>query len=461
MATRVRYTGPAPGADSNSYVLFSTVAAGWSQGASQAGGRRVLVDLRNSQDGTLKLYKSEDRGVTWVQVEGSLLRAITTATHLRDWLVEPYPDWKLEWANGGAAQATWSLSIAISSNRHAVATAPPACAITSPAASATVYEGKALTITGTCYDRDAEVSEVEVFLGAASLGTATIVGDTWSLAWTPTSGQVGAGSLTAVATDDAGQSTTSAAVSITIGSGIARVVALAPVAFYFGDNVVLDGDNAEAGDQVAQWTDLSGNGYHATQSTQDDQPTLVTGTDDYLMFDSGDGTNGDHLVSTGLRNALSAKAAITAVSAYRATDLSASRWLINGDNTDFGVLVVKSAESRCYLSGGHYAIGPAKVVGTDYIDVWRYDGAGAGNEGKVTGSVNGVAITPTFSGTIPTAINNLTGASAMTVGNNATTWAGLTGRLYAQVFFDRAPSTADLAELDAALKYLLAWYGAL
>jgi hypothetical protein len=339
----------------------------------------------------------------------------------------------------------------------------PSVSITSPAPSGTVYEGKALTITGACADYDGPVSSVEVFLGASSLGTATIVGDTWSLAWTPETGQVGAGSLTAVATDDAGQTTTSAAVSITIGSGIARVVALEPVAFYFGDNVVLDGDNAEAGDQVSQWTDLSGHGYHATQSTQDDQPTLgvTEGGDHYLLFTRADGTNGDNLVSTGLRDALSAKAAITSVVVHRPLDLSSSMWVVDGDNTDFGIFIVTTTASRCYLSGGNYAIGPAKVINSDYLDVWRYDGSGEGNEGKVTGSVNGTPFDPTFSGTIPEKLNNLTGASAMTVGNNATTWAGLAGRLYAQVFFDRALSTAELAELDAALKYLIAWYGAL
>jgi hypothetical protein len=340
-----------------------------------------------------------------------------------------------------------------------VLTDPPAVAITSPTAGATVYEGKQLTIEGTCSD-DGEVVDVEVFCGTTSLGYATLDGlGGWTRTWTPTAGQVGAASLTAEATDDTGQQTTSAAVAITVGSAIARVVALGPDAFFFGANWIIDAGNAESGDQVSQWTDLSGNDYHATQSTQTAQPTATTtpSGDDGVLFTKSDGYIGDQLSSNGLRGQLSLSAACTIAVAHRPETYSTNSWVYNADNTDFGLLVNPGIGARVYLGGGAYAsTSDVRYEDVDYLETFRFDGgAGPGNDDKCDWWLNGTAKTLSFTGTVGTALPSLTSASAFAIGHNGGTTAAYNGTVTALVAFATALSDENVTELHSALTFLL------
>lgn len=113
------YAGTAPGADSNTYVLFSSVVAlNGKRMHTHFGLNRLVVDVKHSQNGTFKLSKSQDRGTTWHQVD-SVAVTETTNSDIYDALVEEYDDFKLEWVNAGSAQATWAVDIALVGSRAA------------------------------------------------------------------------------------------------------------------------------------------------------------------------------------------------------------------------------------------------------------------------------------------------------------------------------------------------------
>lgn len=127
---QVNWQGTIPGADANTYVLWATANPGSTQtdrviqnanrdGAMGArffanlGVRKIVLSLKNSQAGTLNEYYSPDRGTTWLSVSSFAIPIPAAGfTTEREFLVESYADWKLEWVNGGVAQATWSPQIA-------------------------------------------------------------------------------------------------------------------------------------------------------------------------------------------------------------------------------------------------------------------------------------------------------------------------------------------------------------
>ena len=132
---QILWQGTTPGADSNVYVLFATCTPGATQtdrviqNANRDGGcpahffananaHKFVVDLKNSQAGTLDEYYSPDRGTTWLKISSNPV-AIPAAGFdtPREYLVESYADWKLEWTNGGVAQATWSPQMALTDQR--------------------------------------------------------------------------------------------------------------------------------------------------------------------------------------------------------------------------------------------------------------------------------------------------------------------------------------------------------
>jgi hypothetical protein len=124
MTTRLKYTGSTPGADTNTYTLFSSVTA--FPGASFFAMHklsRLIVSIKYSHAGTLKGYRSEDRGVTWTQVfpDTAVAAPAAGATNVYDLLVEEYADFKLDWTNGNTAQNPWMIDMVLSGG-HAPAT---------------------------------------------------------------------------------------------------------------------------------------------------------------------------------------------------------------------------------------------------------------------------------------------------------------------------------------------------
>jgi chitinase len=91
---------------------------------------------------------------------------------------------------------------------------PPSVAITAPANGASFNAGANIAVSATASDSDGNVTQVQFFRGSTSLGadTSTPYGVTWNNA---TAGNY---TLTAVATDNAGATTTSAAVNIAVSS---------------------------------------------------------------------------------------------------------------------------------------------------------------------------------------------------------------------------------------------------
>jgi RHS repeat-associated protein len=97
--------------------------------------------------------------------------------------------------------------------------AAPTVSITSPAANATFTAPASITLTANAQDTDGTVTQVQYFANASPIGTATA--SPYSFTWTNV--PAGAYSLTAVATDNAGATTTSAPVPITVGAAQAKL----------------------------------------------------------------------------------------------------------------------------------------------------------------------------------------------------------------------------------------------
>ena len=97
-------------------------------------------------------------------------------------------------------------------NRCTAANNPPLVAITAPQDGSTATVGSNMNLVANASDTDGTVSRVDFRAGSTMVGSAT--SQPFSVTWTP--GNAGTYSVTAVATDDSGATTTSSAVSITV-----------------------------------------------------------------------------------------------------------------------------------------------------------------------------------------------------------------------------------------------------
>ena len=105
----------------------------------------------------------------------------------------------------------------------------PLVAIATPSNGSFVGASPAVTpITGTASDGDGAVSTVQVFVNGTAIGNATLAGSTWSINWTPSAS--GVASISALATDNSGNSVAAAPVGVTVtdGSSPAITIALTP-----------------------------------------------------------------------------------------------------------------------------------------------------------------------------------------------------------------------------------------
>lgn len=131
---RIKWQGTTPGADTHQYSIWSTCSTGVAddathhdnvaQNANRDGGcggnflpmthtDKIVFSVKNAAAFTLNEYYSLDRGATWLQISTASIAipAANTSTE-REFLVETYPDWRLEVVNQGAAQTTWSPTLA-------------------------------------------------------------------------------------------------------------------------------------------------------------------------------------------------------------------------------------------------------------------------------------------------------------------------------------------------------------
>jgi hypothetical protein len=130
---KVKYIGATPGTDTNDYTLFNSIVSrlpgNW---AAVFGVKKVVISIKHSHGGTLKWYKTDsdptlhdattpDSGVTWSQM-GSLTVAAPASTEgtLAEVFVEGDKHTKIDWTNGGTAQTSFIVGIALADERAAL-----------------------------------------------------------------------------------------------------------------------------------------------------------------------------------------------------------------------------------------------------------------------------------------------------------------------------------------------------
>jgi RHS repeat-associated protein len=163
----------------------------------------------------------------------TLIGTATTASggsYSTTWSNVPYGSYSI------TAKATDNYGFSTTSNPVAViSNQPPTVSLTSPAANAVSVAPGSFTISANAADVDGTIAKVKFYNGATLLGTVTAAPYTYT--WS----NVAAGTyrLTAVATDNLGAATTSAAVSVTsdalptvsLTSPAANAVSIAPGSF--------------------------------------------------------------------------------------------------------------------------------------------------------------------------------------------------------------------------------------
>jgi len=124
----IPYPGTTPATNALVHILFATTAVtgsgssfpdpGWGKGALPAFGyKRLLLDLKHDQAGTLNWYKS-DNGSTWHQVDTEAIAAPAgTDSTVRDFLIEEYPYFYLAWVQGATPQTVWAPNVSLSPER--------------------------------------------------------------------------------------------------------------------------------------------------------------------------------------------------------------------------------------------------------------------------------------------------------------------------------------------------------
>ena len=112
--------------------------------------------------------------------------------------------------NKGASTTSTAMTVTVSAPNQ-----PPSVSITAPAAGAVYATGSNIVVSATASDTDDTVARVDFYAGSTLIGSSTSA--PYSVVWNGVA--AGNYSLTAVATDSRGASTTSAAVLVSVNSG--------------------------------------------------------------------------------------------------------------------------------------------------------------------------------------------------------------------------------------------------
>lgn len=147
---------------------------------------------------------------------GAQIGESTAAPHGMVWTTATAGNWSLTAIaiDNGGAQGT-SAAVAVTVNPTGPTNLPPSVALDAPADGASFAAGAAITIAATAGDGDGTVLRVEFYAGATRIGEDTQA--PYAFDWT--TAPAGNHSLTAVATDDDGATTVSAARAITVVGG--------------------------------------------------------------------------------------------------------------------------------------------------------------------------------------------------------------------------------------------------
>ncbi len=172
---------------------------------------------------TVQVSASDNVGVAKVELyaDGGLVGTKTAAPYTFSWNTDPLTEAShtlqakaYDAANNVGTSSTVSVTV-----KHDVT--PPAASITSPANGATLTG--TVTVSANATD-DKGVVRVEFYKGATLIGTATTA--PYSVQWNTSVEVPGAYTLTAKAFDTGGNSTTSAAVNVTVRDSVAPTVSI-------------------------------------------------------------------------------------------------------------------------------------------------------------------------------------------------------------------------------------------
>lgn len=179
----VTLTAPATGA---TFVAPATI--GFSATASEPGGTISKVEFLSSGS-VVATATSSPYNATWSGVGAGSYVLIARATDIR-----------------GATAYSGAVAVTVNSN-HA-----PTVSLTAPTNGQSYVAGQPIPLAATATDADGTVTKVEFLADGSVIGTATAA--PYTMSWIGAG--VGAHSLTARATDNAGAVTTSAAINITV-----------------------------------------------------------------------------------------------------------------------------------------------------------------------------------------------------------------------------------------------------
>jgi hypothetical protein len=167
------------------------------------GGSFVLTATAGDVDGTVTVVE--------YFANGGKVGQATTAPYSVTWVAAAVGTYVLTARatdNSGATTTSNAATVTVTAGTNM----PPTVALTTPQAGASTTLGGSFALTATAGDADGSVTLVEYFANGGKVGQATTA--PYSVTWVPSA--VGSYVLTARATDNAGASTTSAAVGIVV-----------------------------------------------------------------------------------------------------------------------------------------------------------------------------------------------------------------------------------------------------
>jgi Bacterial Ig domain len=180
---------------------------------------------------TIKANASDDHGVDHVSFfDGGTLIGTATSPGTGG-------AWSVQWDTTGAADGAHTINATATDNATlphqtsdsvnvTVDNTAPNVSITAPAAG---QVSGTIPVTASASDTTTSVAKVQFFAGASSIGTDTDGSNGFSVSWNTTSASNGPLSLTAVATDAAGNTKTSDPVAVTVNNQATASVVDVPV----------------------------------------------------------------------------------------------------------------------------------------------------------------------------------------------------------------------------------------
>ena len=111
---RAPYTGANPGADSNTYTLFSTLSFP-ARMFTHSGHTRINVSLLGDtgEGGTLQLRRYDVNGLNGTIVHDDVVVFAAGEAQVYDFQTGLYDHFALEWVNDGSAKTTFLVDVAM------------------------------------------------------------------------------------------------------------------------------------------------------------------------------------------------------------------------------------------------------------------------------------------------------------------------------------------------------------